>query len=322
MRKTNAEWDFMGRTFLAWSLAEMAQTDPAFRPRALDVIDRILDETLQLEREGGTSFFLMDYARQGQFRDQPPRSLFLDGEIALTMGLRRMVEEHETYRPLLAERVRIMEERMRRGPVLAAESYPDECWTFCNAAALAAIKIADRLDATDHSALFKEWVAGARKKLVDPRTGMLISSFHWDGQAKDGPEGSSIWFVAHCLRLVDREFAQDQYWRAKRELARSALGFGWAREWPASWVGTPDVDSGPIVPLLEASAGSSGLALLAAKSFGDNRLYRELTTSLNLAGFPVREGGGVRYAASNQLGDAVILYSSVVGPLWDRVAAR
>src|SRR5262245_19042521 len=28
MRRSNAEWDFMGRGFLAWSLAEMALRDP------------------------------------------------------------------------------------------------------------------------------------------------------------------------------------------------------------------------------------------------------------------------------------------------------
>ena len=53
---------------------------------------------------------------------------------------------------------------------------------------------------------------------------------------------------AHMLRAVDPVFAEDQYRRAKKELARTILGFGYAREWPASHRGPEDVDSGPVIP--------------------------------------------------------------------------
>ncbi|HZV02928.1 MAG TPA: hypothetical protein VFF73_39850 [Planctomycetota bacterium] len=321
MRAANNEWDFMGRSFLVWSLAEIALREPATRARNLEVMDRIIDETIAVERERGIHFFLMSYSKESAFRVQPPRSLFLDGEIALMLGARRLVEEKPEYRPPFAERVRVMEERMRKGPVLCAESYPDECWIFCNTAALAAMRFSDVLDGTDHRAFFAEWLAMAKKKLVDPTTGILVSSFTLDGRANDGPEGSSIWFASHCLRLVDEAFARDQYERARRELARSALGFAWAREWPSSWVGAMDVDSGPVVPIVEASAGSSGTAFVAASSFDDRGYYDGLLTSLDFAGFPIHDGERLHLAASNQVGDAVLLYSMVLGPLWRKVGA-
>ncbi|HLD35444.1 MAG TPA: hypothetical protein VJC37_01885, partial [Planctomycetota bacterium] len=34
MRASNAEWDFMGRSFLVWSLANMGLRDPEFKPVA------------------------------------------------------------------------------------------------------------------------------------------------------------------------------------------------------------------------------------------------------------------------------------------------
>jgi hypothetical protein len=321
MRRTNNEWDFMGRTFLVCSLGEVALVDSTARPACLEVMDRILAETLTTEREEGIHHFLMAYSRQGSFRVQPARSLFLDGELALMLGMRRLVAEREDYRAPFAELVRLMEERMRQSPVLCAESYPDECWTFCNTVALAAMRFSDVLDGTDHRAFFKEWIVTAKAHLVDPGTGMLVSSFSTDGSPKDGPEGSSIWFSAHCLRLVDEGFARDQYVRARRELGRSALGFAWAREWPRSCEGVPDVDSGPIVPIVEASAGSSGLAFVAASSFGESEFWDQLLSSLDLAGFPVREEGRLHYAASNQVGDAVLLYSAVLGPAWRKVGA-
>lgn len=319
MRRSNAEWDFMGRTFFVLALANMALREPARQAEYLEIMDAIIDETLRLEQEHGFAYFMMGYIHAGRFRSRAGRSLFVDGEIALMLGARRLVEEKPEYQPLLAERVETMVAYMQESPVLVGESYPDEAWLFCNTIALAAIRIADVLDGSDHSAFIARWVETARAHLVDPETGLLISSFHFDGRPKDGPEGSTIWMAAHCLQLVDADFAADQYRRAKRELARNVLGFGYAVEWPASWVGPMDVDSGPIVPVLGISAGSSGMAFIGASAFGDREYLAALLTSLNFGGFPIERDGQLRYAASNQVGDAVLLYALVQGPLWARV---
>lgn len=322
MRRRNAEWDFMGRSYLVWALANLALRDPGSKAACLDVMDRVLDETLRLERERGHLFFLLGYARARPFVVQPARSLFVDGEVALMLGARRLVEEREDYKPLLADRVRILVDRMRQSPVLSAESYPDECWTFCNAIALAAVKVSDVLEGADHSAFLRSWVETAKRKLVHPETGLLVSSYTVSGRPMDGPEGSSIWMVAHCLQLVDPAFAADQYARARKELGRVLCGFGYAREWPVSWEGPADVDSGPVVPALGAGAGASGLAFVGAAAFGDGDYFSSLAASLEFAGFPRREEGGLRYCASNQVGDAVVLYAHVLGPLWERVKER
>ena len=319
MRRSNAEWDFMGRTFLVWSLAEMALREPAQQPRYLSVMDAIIEETLRLEREQGQTFFLMPYARGRPYVEQPMRSLFVDGEIALMLAVRRLVAEKEDYRPLLQERVAILLERLQRNERLIAESYPDECWMFDHAVALAAIRASDRLDGTDHAAFIRTWLASAKKNLTDPATGLLISSFTTRGAALDGPEGSTIWMVAHLLRVVDADFAADQYRRARHELGRTFLGFGWSREWPRSWTGPMDVDSGAVIPVVEASAGGSGMAFIGASSFGDTDFLRVLHTSLEFAAFPIRKDGRLKYGASNQMGDAALLYACVLGPLWQRL---
>ena len=157
MRHSNAEWDFMGRSFLVWSLAEMSLREPASQAANLPVIDQIIAETVRLERTNGIYVFLMPYAKARPYVAQPARSLFLDGEIALMLAARRMVAERPDYRDALTERVSFMLERLRRSKALAAESYPDECWLFDHAVALAAIKLADHLDGTDHTAFFREW---------------------------------------------------------------------------------------------------------------------------------------------------------------------
>jgi len=318
MRASNAEWDFMGRSFLVWSLANLGLRDPAAKTQYLDVIDRIVAETLELEARHGMHFFLMPYSKARPYVVQPERSLFLESEIALMLASRRMLGEKAEYAKPLADRIRRIEERLRSNPLLAMESYPDECWMFDHAVALAAIRLSDALDGTDHSALFGDWVDVARRKLIHRESGLLLSSFTLDGLALDGPEGSTIWLVAHCLQLIDEPFARDQYERARRELGRTLCGFGYASEWPASWSGPMDIDSGPIIPLLNISAGSSGMAFIGACAFGDQAFVRSLAATLDFAAFPAREEGRLRYCASNQVGDAALLYAAVLGPLWER----
>lgn len=319
MRASNAEWDFMGRSFLVWALANMSLRDPDTKTTHLEVMDRIIAETLRLEKERGMYVFLMPYARADGYVVQPPRSLFIDGEIALMLCARRLVEEREEYKILLAERAGAITDGFRASPCLALESYPNECWTFDHCIALAALRLADKLDGGDHSALIRDWIAMAKQKLIHPQTGLLASSFTTNARPLDGPEGSSIWVVAHFLQALDPEFARDQYERARKELGATTLGFSYAHEWPRSWDGPADIDSGPIIPVLNISAGSSGLAFIAASAFGDDEFLSQLSATLDFAAFPSRRNGGLKYCASNQVGDAAMLYAATLGPIWERL---
>ena len=320
MRASNAEWDFMGRTFLVLALGNMALRQPEERDRYLAIIDRIVDETLVLERELGMYHFLMPYASARPFVVQPPRSAFVDGEIALMLATRELLLPRAGGERQLAERTASLRSQMEESPVLSAESYPDECWTFCNTLALAAMRMEDAIRGGHCGMdLARRWVERAKAELVDPETGLLVSSFTVSGRHLDSPEGSSIWVSSHALMLVDEAFARDQYERARRLLGVEFMGFGWAREWPRSSRGRSDIDSGPIVPIVEASPGSSGLALLGASAFGDDSYLTSLITTLDFAGFPTRRRGALRYAASNQVGDAALVYALSFGPLWQRV---
>jgi hypothetical protein len=319
MRRVNPEWDFMRRTYTVLALANLAlAAEDKERARFLRVIDDIVDTTLRDDESLGPLHFLMAYGRRGPFEDPESRSLFVDGEIVMMLAARDVVEPRPATRAAARERAARITRTMRRSPSMSGESYPNECWTFCNTTALAALALLDRVDGTDsaeHAALASQWVRYARERLVDPKTGLLVSSYSYDGATLDGPEGSSIWMSAHNLLLVDPVFAEDQYARARRELHRSAFGYAWAHEWPRGAPVHPDVDSGPIVPWLDASAGSSGLALLGASAFGDQEYLGGLLASLELAAF--RDDG--QYRAGNQVGDAVVLYALAFGPLWRRV---
>ena len=76
------------------------------------------------------------------------------------------------------------------------------------------------------------------------------------------------------------------------------------------------------MPLLDANASASAMAILGAATFGDDDALRPLLRSLELAASPIDGEDGRRYGASNSLGDAVLLYALTQGPLWRAVAAR
>lgn len=319
MRASNAEWDFMGRSFLVWSLANIGLREPGRKTECLETMDRIIEETLRLERQEGMTFFLMSYAKREAYVVQPPRSLFLDAEVAFMLAARRMLGERADFKELLAERVAVIVAGLRAAPNLVLESYPNECWTFDHCVALAAIRLTDRLDGTDHSQLIDDWIAMAKQHLMNPASGLLVSSFTTRRQVKDGPEGSTLWMVCHCLQILDRTFALDQYQRARRELGEITLGFGYAHEWPRTAAGWTDIDSGPIIPVFNISAGSSGMALIGASAFGDERFLAALAATLDFAAFPSRRDGRLKYCASNQVGDAALLYAATLGPLWEKL---
>jgi hypothetical protein len=61
------------------------------------------------------------------------------------------------------------------------------------------------------------------------------------------------------------------------------------------------------------------MALVGAAAFEDTAYFRALVTTLDFAAFPIEDQYALRYGASNQVGDAVILYATTLGPLWKRV---
>ena len=106
-----------------------------------------------------------------------------------------------------------------------------------------------------------------------------------------------------------------------RELGATTLGFSYAREWPDSWPGPADIDSGPIIPGFKISAGSSGMAFIGASAFGDAPFLAMLNSTIDFSGFPSRKQGGLKYCASNQVGDAALLYAATLGPVLQKVIA-
>lgn len=321
LRRFNPEWDFMRRTFLVLAAADRALAVPEEKDRWLALIDDLILTTTHEVEAFGHDHFLLGYADAKPWVDPSERSLFVDGELALMLGARRLVEEDGKLAQLHRKYVARITASFERAPAGLPESYPDEAWLFCVTNALVAVRMADGLDGTDHNALIDAFRARAPSLLHAP-SGLLNSELTSAGASLDGPEGSSLWLVATNLRLLYPDLAQAQYDGGTRDLYHQLFGLGYASEWGPSWRGPVDVDSGPIVPFLDASPSSSGFALLASRSFGDHARHAALTRALRAADLLLVLDPRMAELAGNPMGDVILLYALNHGPLWDRVLSR
>lgn len=312
MRVVNPEWDFMGRTFAGLAFLEAATADPGLRPRALRALDRLLESTVHTLHERGMHHYLMAYSRRAPFLNPQGSSLFIDGELLTLLAAREQVVGDGRYATLqehLAQQVRA---NLDGSPIGHGESYPDECWAFCNGFAALGLQLDMRTSSRSHAAALNRHHT-TTAALVEPETGMLQSEYTYAGRPMDGPEGSSIYLVTTLLKRTHPTLGAAQYALARTHLLRSFLGFGYSREWAGE--GRMDVDSGPIVPFFQAGSAASGLAIQAARAYRDTEMLSKLLASLKATAFPTWEGDALHFAASNPVGDASILWGLIQGHL-------
>jgi len=320
LRAQNPEWDLMSRTFLTLTLADRALAEPARLDAALASIDAVLSDTLAQDSSAGQQAFLLPYAAARPWIGDG-RSLFVDGEILVMLGARRILRDDRWGEEFRARAAVVEAELLAGGGGPGrAESYPDEGWTFCHVMALVGLRMAEVLDGRDERAprtAFLGWI----EQIREPSTGLLAAEFDMRGRMKDGPEGSSAWWTATGLLLVDPTLARDQYTRARSALGATLGGWAYAREWPRGQEGRVDIDSGPLVPVLGASPSSSGFALVASNAFGDTTWHAQLVSALSAANAVMSVDPRLASAADNPMGQAVLAWGLHFGPLWRRLGA-
>ena len=130
MRRSNPEWDFMSRTFTILALLNQALREPQRQEILLRYVDEIIEDTIDKDKSAEHDYFLLPYVDTAPFQDAGAHSLFIDGEIAIMLAARQIVDRSSKYDSELNQRIRTILDQMQSAPTLSGESYPDECWTF------------------------------------------------------------------------------------------------------------------------------------------------------------------------------------------------
>jgi len=152
---------------------------------------------------------------------------------------------------LLRDQVETLSAEIDRSRAGLLEDYPAQCYPTDVVGAIAAIKRADAVLGTDHSAFCSRALRGFSGDRLDPATGLPVYlAFSYDGQPLSPARGCSnsymttfgaeVWpdVARGWYALYEKHFWQHRLW---------AVGF---REWPrgdlhGDWYF--DVDSGPVI---------------------------------------------------------------------------
>lgn len=188
------------------------------------------------------------------------------------------------------------------------DSYPSAAWPADNVVGAAALAGCGAVLDSTYTQTAREWLIRARE-YEDPETGLLPHAAH-SSQAR----GSSAALMIPFLAEVDSAYAMTQYDRFFAAFETQMLGVLPAiREYPRSFEGTGDIDSGPIV--LGAGAPASVVGIAAARSVGDLKTAQALRASAERLGLAFTRGEQRRYLLGKMpVGDAFLAWASSVSP--------
>jgi hypothetical protein len=193
------------------------------------------------------------------------------------------------------------------------QAYPGAAWPVDTVVAIAAVRAADRVLGTDHQGTVDRWTAEAHQHLA-PATGLLPHQVDPVTAAPmTGPRATSQVVLLRFLFDIDPTWATASWSTFRRLFASDVPGAPALREFPAGTSGSGDIDSGPLIIGLSASASAVGLG--TATVFGDRTVARGLAGLAETTGVPIRLGPTKRYAGGLlPVGDAFLTWSATARP--------
>jgi hypothetical protein len=223
----------------------------------------------------------------------------------MAFGMLRLLDPNSAIGPLHDRVTEALARRLALSPHAAIETYPGESYPADIAAVAASIALYDRATTERHRPLLGRWLSAFFERYVDPRSGLLYQSIDaGSGKPIDSARASGSAIAAYFLSFVDDGAARRLFGAVARQRA-SFLGFGGIREYPAGDVGSGDIDSGPLVFGISASA--SAFALSGARLYGDRSLLTELLRTASLVGMPIETEGRLRFVSGGSIGNAIVL---------------
>jgi len=197
------------------------------------------------------------------------------------------------YESLLRSQVESLAAELDASPHGLLDDYPGQCYPVDIVPAIAAIRRADGVFGTDHSAFAARAIRGFQGSRLDEDTGLpayVVSST--TGKALDSARGVGLSFMLIWAPELWPETARqwyrtyrDQFWQEDRWLA----GF---REYPKGtdmgWFTMNDVDAGPVIAGYGMAASAFGVGVVRA--MGDVDRARALAAEGLIAAWPLPNG--------------------------------
>jgi len=208
----------------------------------------------------------------------------------------------------LAAEAAVVRQALVSSPIGVPPSYPDGYWPCDAVVAMAAVARAGEVAGVP---IEPSTLAAWRTKLGalrDPATGLLAHRIRSDGRIAEGPRGSSQAIVQSFWPDVDPSGAAEQWRLFTTTFVVRELGLVGVREFPVGDGSAGDVDSGPLV--LGVSASASAVTLAAARRNGDAALAATLDHEAEYLGVPLEWAGERRFGFGVlPVGDAFVAWA-------------
>jgi len=193
------------------------------------------------------------------------------------------------------------------------ETYPNAVWPADFIIGIAALRLHDNIFEPKFSDVIAEWLKECEKRL-DTETGLIPHSANPNtGYSAEGARGSSQSLILRFLYVIDEDFAKEQYLIFKKLFVKTLFGLPCVREYPINASGTKDIDSGPVI--LGIGASATIVTLGTARTFNDFNLAKSLEQTFETFGLPRRYDSKKKYLFGNlPIGDAFLVWSKVATP--------
>jgi len=211
-----------------------------------------------------------------------PYGVFYGGWRNILLGKFLMIQREERRSPIYVKRFelncKLLAEAYTKSETPYLESYTDQTWPADNVIGMASIGIHDKILSPKYEGLTADWLKQVKKNL-DPNTGLIPhKSSASKGESIEGARGSSQSLILNFLPEIDRKFANDQFTLYKALFLDYRLGLPGIREYPKGTAGLGDVDSGPVVWGIGASASIVGQRTMY--KYGEMAMYCGLRNSI------------------------------------------
>ena len=202
-------------------------------------------------------------------------------------------------------------------PFLTA--YPNMAWPVDSVVGIAALSLHDHLLTPRYETTISRWTDMAQERL-DPVTGLLPHRVEpITGERLETARGSSQSIILRFLPEIDPAWASEQYAASRSQFVGFVGTVPGIREYPIGVDGEGDVDSGPLVNGLSASA--TVVTMGTAFIHGDRELGETFFHIGESAGIPITLGNTRRYAFGVlPVGDAFLVWSQTAIPFIARPA--
>jgi len=243
--------------------------------------------------------YLDTYCRRNskfEYSLNPRYGIFYSGWKNYLLGkivsLRDIIYIESDLIELYQEETQEIVEAYQNSERLYLESYSRSIWPADNFVAIASVAEYGRSIDSVYNNFIAGWVEIAKSHLPDDETLFPHSVLYPSERIAEYARGSSQSLILTMLSEIDPALARIHLVIFKEKFHTSILGLDMIREYPIGMDGIGDVDSGPVIWGVGASASIAGLS--AFYSNGDTLSGKELEKSIRILKSPSGLIGNLR----------------------------